>query len=85
MARTEGIEGEGRGSHHFTEEGLWREQTAWGEDGHITRDWSIGHSRVWRTRKAILTFGLHLDFEEGKYQVFQDSYLALRWKFLFQV
>ena len=85
MARTEGIEGVGGGSHHFTEEGLWREQTAWREEGHITRDWSIGHSRVWRTRKANLIFGLHLDFEEEKYQVFEDSYLALRWNFLFQV
>ena len=62
MARTEGIEGEGGGSHHFTREGLVSH--AYG-----------GHARL---------FSL-LDFEEGKYQVFQDSYLALRWNFLFQV
>ena len=80
MARTEGIEGEGGGSHHFTEEELWREQKALREGGHITREGLVihvygGHARL---------FSL-LDFEEGKYQVFQDSYLALRWKFLFQV
>ena len=36
MARTEGIEGEGGGSHHFTEEELWLEQKAFREGGHIT-------------------------------------------------
>ena len=44
MARTEGIEGEGGGSHHFTEEELWREQTAWGEEGHITREGLVSHA-----------------------------------------
>ena len=57
MARSEVIEGGGGGSHHFTEEGLWREQTAWRAEGHITslgRDWSVtckndmqGYSHPW--------------------------------------
>ena len=44
MARTEGIEGEGGGSHHFTEEELWLEQTAWREEGHITREGLVSHA-----------------------------------------
>ena len=57
----------GGGSHHFTEEELWREQTAWGEKHHIARE-GTGLSRVRMTCKAILTLGLHLDFEEGDFQ-----------------
>ena len=45
MARTEGIEGEGGGAHHFTEEGLWREQKALreGEKHHIAREGLVSH------------------------------------------
>ena len=66
MARTEVIEGEGGGSHHFTVEGLWREQTAWREEGHSTREGLVshvygGHARlfslldfIWTLRKGSI-------------------------------
>ena len=68
MARTEGIEGEGGGSHHITEEELWLEQKAWGEKHHIAREGLVshvygGHARlfslldfIWTLRKGSIKY-----------------------------